>query len=98
MSKTGRKLQNPEKHIEVRFCSPLGEDGQAWALGWYVFIHKTSELHTNNFRAILLRFRRKKDAEIARSSLIAVGLVTYSRVAKEPAINVLRIMCENLQW
>lgn len=51
-----------------------------------------------DFRAILLRFRRKLDADIARKSLLAHGLVTYRRLRKEPPMDVLRIMTENLQW
>lgn len=97
-----KRLKNPERHLEVRFTSPKGDDGSTWAQGWYVFVRYRSQTgrgyYPNDFKAILLRFRRKLDADIARLSLLQQGLVTYNRLKHEPAVNVLRIMTENLQW
>ena len=90
-----KSVKDPAKKLEVRYASPKDETGGPdWPLGWYIFIRK----HTTHFRAILVRFHRQKDAEIARNSLLQAGLVTMERLRKEPPMNVLRILCENLQW
>lgn len=100
----GHQPTQIDRYLEVRFTSPKGDDGSQWAQGWYVFVKFRGTALSNNkyyhsdFKAILLRFRRKVDAEIARKSLLICGLFTFKRLKSEPAINVLRIMTENLQW
>lgn len=93
--KSGRKIKNPEDKLDIRFESPKGEKGEDyWPLGWYIFVRQ----HTTHFRAILVRFGRRQDAEMARKCLMAADLITFKRLRDEPPLNVLRIMCENLQW
>ena len=80
--------------LEVRHTSPAGEDGQEWPPGYYVFVWKAGV----HFRALLVRFLRRQDAERARQGLLSAGLITMGRIRQEHPQTVMRIMCENLQW
>lgn len=100
LPRNGKPVKNPERCLEVRFTSPAGDDGSIWALGWYVFVwnYNTKVKTQRSYKAILVRFRRRIDAEIARQSLLLHGLVTLKKLRRESPLNVLRIMCEDLQW
>lgn len=90
-----KKVKDPTKTLEVRLASPKDESGGPdWPLGWYIFVRR----HAAHFRAILVRFHRQKDAEIACHSLLQAGLITLKRLRSESPVNVLRILCQDLQW
>ena len=89
-----RQVVTPEQHLEVRFTGPLDELGVTQPFGYYIFVRRNA-LH---WKALLIRFARPKDAELARAALLKRGLYTQARMQQAGAAEVYRVVMEALQW
>lgn len=84
----------PEKRLEVRLDTPRGEDGEACLPGFYIFVRKSAQ----HWRVLLIRFVRRRDAELARAALLREGISTIGQLGKAGAARVRQIIGEAMQW
>ena len=87
------RLISPEQRLEIRLDTPRGEDGEPWPTGYYIFVRKSAQC----WRPLLIRFVRRRDADVGRAALIREGLSAFGQLKKAGA-RVHQIIGEAMQW
>lgn len=83
----------PADRLEVRLDTPRGEDGLPWEPGFYIFVRRNCQ----HWRTLLIRFVRRRDAELGRLALLREGLSTFGQLNKA-GNRVHQIIGEAMQW
>lgn len=91
---TARREITPEEHLEVRLTAPVDELGATHPVGYYIFLRRNAR----HWKALLVRFARDKDANLARLALLRHELYTQARMERAGSAQVYHVMMEALQW
>lgn len=88
------KHRRPEERLDVRAATPRGENREPWPPGYYIFVLRQGR----NWRPLLIRFARRRDADLGRAALLREGISTFTQLKNAGNARVRQIIGEAMQW